>query len=307
MVTTIFSIVATILITWFFAKWQMRKNKITHFSINSYDIGKGLRDEFPDFKIHYGDENLVQNVKVFKGGFMNVGHNDVTSFNGETDIKLSLPSGCIVKAVNIIPSNDDLHVVANRAESELNVINFGISSDILKSNEYFEYTAIIETGKEERNLYDRLNFRHRIPNTAKIHNTYVGQVNRYRELRKGKYLSLGSLVLLVLCGVYSIIVQNAQFGVYRCDTGEESYLYINPSSELHISTNRIAPFIDSEAITINDLKDNYSIIPETAFSWLHPNLLEIILTLICVVYIYYSIWWKNRHIVNVISDNEKKH
>ena len=50
MITAIISIIAGAIISYFIAKWQMKKNKIVHFSINSYDIGKGLSDEFPEFK-----------------------------------------------------------------------------------------------------------------------------------------------------------------------------------------------------------------------------------------------------------------
>ena len=48
--TTILSIIVSSIIAFFIAKWQMKKNKIVHFSVNSYDIGKGLSNEFPDFQ-----------------------------------------------------------------------------------------------------------------------------------------------------------------------------------------------------------------------------------------------------------------
>ena len=75
--TTILSIIVSSIITFFIAKWQMKKNKIVHFSVNSYDIGKGLSNEFPDFQLHYGGEDLTDNVMVLKGGFMNTGRNDI--------------------------------------------------------------------------------------------------------------------------------------------------------------------------------------------------------------------------------------
>lgn len=87
MVTTIISIILSAIIAFFIAKWQMKKNKIVHFSINSYDIGKGLSNEFPEFQLHYDGENLSNNVMVLKGGFMNVGRNDIDALKGDADIK----------------------------------------------------------------------------------------------------------------------------------------------------------------------------------------------------------------------------
>ena len=46
-------IIATVVVTWYFTKKQMSKNEITHFSINSYDVGKRLHDEFPAFQLQY--------------------------------------------------------------------------------------------------------------------------------------------------------------------------------------------------------------------------------------------------------------
>ena len=87
MLTSIIFSLLGIIASYIFAKWQMTKNKIVHFSINSYDIGKGLSDEFPDFKLLFGEDVLVDNVMVLKGGFMNTGKNDINSFKGENDIK----------------------------------------------------------------------------------------------------------------------------------------------------------------------------------------------------------------------------
>ena len=76
MVGIIISVISTAIISIAIANWQMKKNKVVHFYVNSYDIGKGLSNEFPDFQLHYGGKQLVDNVKVLKGGFMNIGRND---------------------------------------------------------------------------------------------------------------------------------------------------------------------------------------------------------------------------------------
>lgn len=308
MINSLFSIVAGGIIAYLMARWQMKKNKVVHFSVNSYDIGKGLSDEFPDFSIHYGNEDLINNVQVLKGGFINVGKNDITSLNGKDDIKLVLPQDCHIKAIRVMPSTKDLKVNATKSEQENNTINFGICSDILKSDEYFEYTAIVETNNELDNLYDKLSFHHRILNTAPIQNTFIGELKRYRKIRTFKIMILILLVMQILTGIYSILFQDIQYKVFKHNnTEKEFYLYTNPSSELYISTNQYFHFIGSKPITREELDANYSIEPETTFYWYSiRSLTPIIMTLITILYVaffYYSIWGKNSHIVSVIKNS----
>ena len=130
MLLTIILFIIGLIASYYIAKWQMKKNKIVHFSINSYDIGKGLSDEFPDFKLHFGNEVLADNVMVLKGGFMNVGRNDITGLKGENDIKLILPDECKVKAFTKSPSTEDLKVSVNKDNEKDNILNFGISLEI---------------------------------------------------------------------------------------------------------------------------------------------------------------------------------
>lgn len=306
MINSLFSIVAGAIIAYLIARWQMKKNKIVHFSINSYDIGKGLSDEFSEFSIHYGKENLINNVQVLKGGFMNVGKNDINALNGKDDIKIVLPKDCHIKAINVKPSTKDLKVCATKNEQENNTINFGVCSDILKSDEYFEYTAIVETNKEINNLHDKLGFHHRILNTAPIQNTFIGELKRYRKIRIFKIMFLILFILQILSGIYSILFQDIHYKVFKHNnTGKEFYLYTNPSSELYISNNQLFHFIGSKTITKEELYANYSIEPETTFYWYSiESLTSIIMTLITILYgvfFYYSIWGKNSHIVSVIK------
>ena len=310
METTFFSIIVSAVIAYFIARWQMKKNQITHFSINSYDIGKGLSDEFPQFSIRYGDEDFANNVKVLKGGFMNVGRNDITSLNGTDDIKLILPEGCIVKAIKVAPSTDNLVINANVDEQKHCIIHFGICDNIFKSDEYFKYTAIVETNNEIDNLHDKLTFQHRILNTKKVQNTYIGQLKRYRKFRIIKYLLLVMLAVSILSCISSIFFQTAQFRIYKYTTNEEVKLYMDPYSNLYISDNKLFPIADYESITKKDLNDNYKVLPITTFSWYSSKTIEaavpVIIALMYIVFLYYLIWGKNSHIINTIRKNEEK-
>ena len=103
MLTTIIFFVLGLIASYYIARWQMKKNRIVHFSINSYDIGKGLINEFPEFQLHYDGKVLANNVMVLKGGFMNTGRNDIDALKGDSDLKLILPEECAVKTVKVLP------------------------------------------------------------------------------------------------------------------------------------------------------------------------------------------------------------
>ena len=307
MVTTIISIVLSAIIAFFIAKWQMKKNKIVHFSINSYDIGKGLSNEFPEFQLHFGGEGLADNVMVLKGGFMNTGRNDINALKGDADIKIILPEGCRIKAVKVLPSTDDLIVNANQDKE--NVINFGIR-ELFKSNEYFKYTAIIETTKEIEDIFDNLKFQHRILNTEKIQDTYIGLQRKYRKYRRVKMVLLFSFLLLCLLIPYTTLIQRLQFKVYKNETNTEVRVYVGPQSQLYVTENKLQiPFISGNLITKEELEDNYKIYPITSFNWSSGktvfSVIIFVIVMIYSIFIYYLFWGKNRHILNVINKNEK--
>ena len=304
MVTTIISIALSAIIAFFIAKWQMKKNKIVHFSINSYDIGKGLSNEFPEFQLHFGGEGLADNVMVLKGGFMNTGRNDINALKGDADIKIILPEECRVKAVKVLPSTEDLIVTANKDKE--NTINFGIS-ELFKTNEYFKYTAIVETSGEIEYLYDKLVFQHRILNTEKIRKAHIGQqINRIRrtmyKLMLPAYLILG--LLFVILSLY----QKINFKIYQESTGKEVKIHIDPHSNLYVNEGISVPFITGEIISQKELNEDYKIVPITKFRWNNFEFaMAIFLFLVIAVFLclHYYLFACDSHIMNVISKNEK--
>jgi len=181
---TIISIVlgiAGIMATIIFTMLQMKKRKIDHYFINSYDVGKGLTDVFPEFQLHYGNEVLSKNVKVLQGGFMNTGRNDIGDNGKKTSFKLILPSGCIVKNAKVSPKdnglkvncpikNEDSWIIEQKREE--NELSFEIDG-IMKSKEWFNYIAIVETPNGMGDLYKQLRLDHRIKDTT-IKHIYLG-------------------------------------------------------------------------------------------------------------------------------------
>lgn len=204
MLGIIISIVATAIISVLIAIWQMKKNRIDHYFINSYDIGKGLTDEFPDFSLHYGDEMLVNNVKVLQGGFMNTGNRDIGDDGKLTGFKLILPNGCVVKNAKVSPlknglkvncpiKNEDCWIIEQKREE--NELCFEIDG-VMKSKEWFNYTAIIETPNGMGDLYKQLGLDHRIKDTTLRH-LYLGPYYK-KKLSSSKTMVIMSVLYFPL-------------------------------------------------------------------------------------------------------------
>lgn len=307
MVATILSVIASSIIAFFIAKWQMKKNKIVHFSINSYDIGKGLSNEFPEFRLNYNDDTLSDNVMVLKGGFMNIGRNDINALNEIDDIKLILPERCSVKAVKILSATEDLKV---NITFNNNVINLGIC-EILKSDEYFKYIVIVEIGEEIKNLYDRIKFNHRILNTDKIRNVYIKETEESKKSKIFKMVFIPMMIITILFSILSLMFslnQNLEYKIIQKTTNKEVQLKIDTQSKLYIYNGIYIPFIDDKEISLEELNNNYSISPVIAYDWnkLISISVEILFLILYIVIFYYMFWGKNRHIINVIKINENK-
>lgn len=305
--TAIISIIVGAIISYFIAKWQMKKNKIVHFSINSYDIGKGLSDEFPDFKLHFGDEMLADNVMVFKGGFMNIGRNDIDSLKGNNDIKMILPEECKIKAITVSPSTEGLFVTATKDDEKDNILHFGIS-EIFKNDEYFRYTAILETSKEMKSLHSVLKFSHRLSNTEKIRNTYIGlHSNRFRK--KFYKLAISFMVLMMVLMAFVFSYQRLRYNIYKKANNQEVKIHIDPYSNLYVNEGLAIPFISGNKISSDELEKEYKIVPVTEFRLSSSEsvmaILGLLLSLLYILLAYYMVWGRNGHIMNVLNENEK--
>lgn len=258
MIVTIISVVVSAIIAYVIARWQMKRNKIVHFSVSSYDIGKGLSAEFPEFHLTYKDESLANDVEVLKGGFMNVGRKDIDGFKGEADIQLILPDGSMLKAITVSPSSKELKINAKKDNKFDNIIHFGLC-DIFMKDEYFEYTAIVEVNKDINNLHDNLVFRHRIKNTEKIKNTYIGQSYKKRNNKKKliNYLFIISSILMCLLTFFVLYFTPLRCTYYDNYTNKDVQICVDPFSNLYIMKNTF----NLHKITIEDFHKNYSINP----------------------------------------------
>lgn len=193
-VITIISIIASAIISFLIAKWQMRRKKIVHFFVNSYEIGKGLSVEFPEFQLTYKGEVLSDNVCVIKGGLMNIGKKDIDGLKGESDIIMNLSQGSKIRALKVQPSNEKLWI---QTGFNKNSVDFGIN-ELFVSDEYFEYTAIVENIDNPQNI----KFSHRIKDTKKeIENIVVGP----DFIKKDSGILKSISTYLLLFGIPSIL------------------------------------------------------------------------------------------------------
>ena len=310
MIIAIVSIIVGALISYLIAKWQMKKNKIVHFSINSYDIGKGLSDEFPDFKLHFAGEALADNVVVLKGGFMNTGRNDINGLKGENDIKMVLPEECTFRTVKVTPSTEDL--IVNTNNSSKNVINFGIN-EIIKTNEYFKYTAIVETSKEIKSISEKIKFHHRILNTDEIKDVHIGEYGRKKKniyVKTARIIYILFFIFTLSIIPYSILYPKMRFQIIKNATNKEVQMFVGTQSQIYVTEgNLVNPFTNNEIITQKELDKNYTIVPQINNSANNTGIIVgvfVLLILFPMAFLSYLdlFWDKNKHIIDVIQANE---
>ena len=311
MVTAIISIIVGAIISYFIAKWQMKKNKIAHFSINSYDIGKGLSDEFPDFKLHFAGDALADNVMVLKGGFMNTGRNDIDGLKGDSDIKMILPEECKIKAITVSSSTEGLIVTAAKDDEKDNILNFGIS-DIFKTDEYFKYTAIVETSKEYKDIYETIEYQHRIKDTETIKDTHIGEFSKTKKIyvRILKIFYILAFFFTISIILYSVLYPKMRFHIIKNATNSEVHMFVGTQSQIYVTEgNFVNPFANNEIITQKELEKNYTIEPQIEDNSYNAGIIigiSALLILLPFAFLsYYDLFWsKNNHIIDVIKLNE---
>ncbi len=308
MVTAAISIILGAIISYFIAKWQMKKNEITHFSLNSFDVGKGLHNDFPEFKLTYEGKELSDEVLVLKGGFINTGRNDITGLKNKSDINIILPEGCSLKKIIIKKSNDELEVNAQKNENAPNIIDFCIDEKLM-SGEGFEYTALIETTKEIKNLHRHIDFKHRIANTSKIRNEFLGQqiqkCNKKNfflsSLENGLAVGLTTFFGSVILGILAVYIYNFQpvtCSIKERGTNKDVSIYITPKSQFYVSKSDF-PLFDKKEITKKEIDSNYyissnmdySMSKEQKFSLYFPAIAALVYLLVSVYYLYYM-WYR---------------
>lgn len=306
---TILSIISIIL-TWYFTKMQMKKNEITHFLINSYNVGKGLQNDFSKFQLTYDRNELSNEVQILKGYFINTGRNDIIGLKNESDININLPKECVLKDIIIKRKSKNLDVSAHINTDTPNVIDFAIN-DKFMSGEFFEYAAIVESTNDIIRLDRKLTYNHRIPNTSKIKNEYMG-IQMHNNKKSLAYIFLLFAIFFSVISLFYFYVQEVKYTLLEHKTGKEVVLYITPESQLYVSDNQLIPFIDKTDITKVDFERNYKISLPAKYSWTSYNSISgFIFAFASFLYLLGSMlkfyqWYNKKKIHQILKQSEKE-
>lgn len=197
---------------------KMKRNEISHFLIKSYDIGNGLNAVFPDFRILYKDENLAKYIRVYEGCFANTGNKDIYKNNEDIEIGLSFPENCVIKAVKVVQSTNELNVKAITGEID-NKVQF-LVKELFKTKEHFEYIVIAESSKEIDDSYNKLKFQLRLPDTKAIQNI-DHQIEKIFRRYKRNFLIIAITMFLIL-----LLLQLSAFFIEKNSYLEDSIIIV---------------------------------------------------------------------------------
>lgn len=212
------------IITWLVMKIinieQTRKKKIVHFSISQDDLGKGLVKDFPDFKLTFAGQELSEGVRVLKGGFIYLGQTDIET----KDDKITIDMELIDKNGGKKTSSENICVKDVKVYSEKMVVNSSFDkntihfqiNDIFQTNDYFIYTAILET--------HNINTIQRDCESTKIANTVIkyinlGSIRNNKDRKLSAQLKLTSLfvsfigLFLISFSIFDFHIASFLFGV----------------------------------------------------------------------------------------------
>lgn len=306
----IISVVATFVVTWYFARKQMKNNEITHYSINSFDVGKGLRTDFPQFQINYEGKEINNEVHVLKGGFVNTGR-DISDLKGKTELSITLPKSCRLKDIKVQESNTEFQVKASSDEKEPNVIKFGIFEQLMH-DEGFNYTAIVETGEVINNLRHEVKYNKRIPRTD-LKKEYIGQGKQPKRLLFLAILSGLSSLLFIFLSFVLLFQQQVKFTVREKNTNKEVILYEDFNSQLYVSDNKnaIMSFFSRKSVERDDINNNYTISPTVKKSFANQGIISVILlAILFILYAYISYesiskYFRRKHVISILKLNSK--
>lgn len=294
-ISVILSVVA-IVVTIILSRRQMKRNTVIHFRIDEYDIGKGLSDEFPDFKLTYSGNKLTTNVKAIKGGLMNKGKNDIDT---NSIFELIFPDDCTVRDFNLKLSNDNIKVIKEICEEKPNIVKLTIQEGIFRTDTYFEYTAIVETPRQEK-LGNKIKFENNVLNTD-IKNIFVGSVLDYKdtELFSIRFVNITLVITSLICS-WLFLNQPVQVEVLNKSTNETVKIVEAPNNQLYEGT-----ILSGKKISNEDLSINYHFVPKvinrTYKFWI--VLIVLIAGFIIINFIDFS--GGKRYVIKVLEAAEK--
>ena len=171
-----------------FASLRKKRNKIEHAIIESFDVGKGLRDDFSELRLYYKNKPISNSVWVLRGRLKNI-TDDIKIEKDNNEIELWLPIEWKVLEV-IIKSSHEKFVVNHylkdsgkyNKESLNNIIIFKINFSEWKAQEYFNYSIIFETPPLIKSIEDYIKVEQSLHNTDTVTKDSMASVRHVYKL-----------------------------------------------------------------------------------------------------------------------------
>ena len=169
--SVVLSIVSIGLAIYFYKQQSKEKRKTIFYDVTfPLNIGKGLKNIFPNFHIFINDEELNDNLKYIEGRFTNINDFDIETKEGYQKLQLILPESCLFKAVKITEATDENF---NKAINEINNFDYLITNPnnfisftlptVFHSTNDFKFSALFS---DPNNKSKEIKFVTDIPNVS---------------------------------------------------------------------------------------------------------------------------------------------
>jgi hypothetical protein len=167
----VFALVSIGLAIYFYRQQNKEKRKAIFYDVTyPLNIGKGLKNIFPNFHILINDEELNDNLMYIEGRFTNINDIDIVTNEGYQKLQLILPESCLFKAVKITDATDGNF---NRTINEINnfeylitnpnnIISFTLPTVFHSTND-FKFSALYS---DPNNKSKEIKFETDIPNVS---------------------------------------------------------------------------------------------------------------------------------------------
>lgn len=248
---------------------------------------------------------------MLKGGFINTGNKDISELD-EKPLQLILPDGCRIKAGKVSDVSEGFEVKPTIGDSK---IDFKISEGVLKTKEFFEYTAIIESPKEIQSLRDELKIG---PRRENLDYKYIFLGRDERSFFKWPAVRLFIIVIALFFFVTTAILfsipRPLQHRIIDKNTNKEVSIYVNRDSVIYlVEGNQELNLFSNQTITKEQLNNNYVLFPRISYSSgrsaLHFWIVGIFTLLLFICYAlfvgYMLFWQKKQRIIKIIQKDEQ--
>ena len=190
-ILAVLGIIATIIVTHYYTKKQMAKNQISHFAIQTYNLGRGVKEVFPEFLMMYNGMALEKYTRFCEGRFKNTGNKDIHG-NDELGFSLIFPDHYSIKAIDVTATTEELTIRHEIDKERNNIIHF-FFKNLLRTGEEFKYSVLLDSSENDNNPFGKLRFSNRIPDTS-IQEADVKHIKFYEKIS----LLGGAMMLLLM-------------------------------------------------------------------------------------------------------------